>query len=198
VVPCAGVPIPEPRLRIHVDEPGVAITGVVPDTPADRAGLQEGDVIVAVDEVELDGENDLADVIATYEPGDTVTLEVRRPGEESREVAVELGEHPEEEGVAYLGIVPCCGSFGPGREVFVRMIEAGASITGVEPDGPADQAGLMAGDVILQVDDEPTLSARQMLNFVAGKKPGEVARFTLLRGEDTLQINVIVAERPAR
>lgn len=104
VVPCASVPVPEPRLRIHEDKPGAIITDVVPDTPADRAGLREGDVIIAVDGQELDLENSLADAIAAYEPGDTVTLQVERPGEETREVTVELGEHPDEDGRAYLGV----------------------------------------------------------------------------------------------
>jgi S1-C subfamily serine protease len=104
VVPCASVPVSEQRLRIYEDKPGATITDVVPDTPADRAGLQEGDVIVAVDEQELDLENSLADAIAAYEPGDTVTLQVERPGEEPREVTVELGEHPDEDGTAYLGV----------------------------------------------------------------------------------------------
>jgi serine protease DegS len=76
--------------------------------------------------------------------------------------------------------------------------DRGLLISGVLENGPADRAGLQAGDVILQVDDQPTLSAMQMLNFIAGKKPGEMARFTLLRGEDTLEIQVTVAERPAR
>jgi S1-C subfamily serine protease len=117
VVPCAGVPVPEQRLRIYEDKPGATITDVVPDTPADQAGLQEGDVIVAVDEQELDLENSLADVITAYEPGDTVTLQVERPGEEPREVTVELGEHPDREGVAYLGV-----QYGPSWKVARQAI----------------------------------------------------------------------------
>jgi len=81
-------------------------------------------------------------------------------------------------------------------ESFNIESDHGLLISGVLENGPADRAGLQAGDVILRVDDQPTLSAMQMLNFVAGKKPGEVARFTLLRGEDTLEIQVAVAERP--
>ncbi len=108
VVPCAGIPVPEWRMPLHITEPGVEpgaiVLDVVPDTPADWAGLQAGDIIVSVDGQELDTENDLADLIAVHEPGDSVTLEIEQPGEESRRVRVELAEHPDEQESAYLGL----------------------------------------------------------------------------------------------
>ncbi len=108
VVPCAGIPVPEWRMPMHITEvgaePGATIIDVAPDTPADWAGLQVGDVIVAVDGQELDAENNLADLIAVHKPGDSVTLEIEQPDKESRRVRVELGEHPDEEGIAYLGV----------------------------------------------------------------------------------------------
>jgi len=82
------------------------IVYVEPDSPADKAGLQEGDVIVAVDGQELSPERSVAEVVASHKPGDKVTLEVK-PSEgeqESREVPVTLGEHPDQKGVAYLGV----------------------------------------------------------------------------------------------
>jgi len=79
---------------------------VEPDSPAEEAGLQEGDVIIAIDGQELSPEHNLAEVVASHKPGDKVTLEVK-PAEgeqESREVTATLGEHPDEKGVAYLGV----------------------------------------------------------------------------------------------
>lgn len=82
---------------------GILITGgsastepaVVPDTPAARAGLQEGDIIVRFGDTSLDATHSLATVLRTYAPGDTVTLEFMRAGE-TREVEVTLTERPEE------------------------------------------------------------------------------------------------------
>ena len=54
----------------------------------------------------------------------------------------------------------------------------GLLIAGVLENGPADQAGLQPGDLILEVDDQPAYSSPQMLNFVAAKQPGDRVRHT--------------------
>jgi PDZ domain-containing secreted protein len=120
-------------MSIHVVEsdvePGATILDVVPDSPADRAGLRAGDVVVAVDGQELDAENDLAGLVAAHEPGDSVTLEIEEPGEGPRQVTVELGEHPDEEGTAYLGV-----RYRPARHV--RVLEGPGFSFGERRRGP--------------------------------------------------------------
>lgn len=56
-------------------------SGVVTDGPADRAGLTDGDIILAVDDVRITHAVTLADILATYAPGQQVTLRVSRSGE---------------------------------------------------------------------------------------------------------------------
>jgi membrane-associated protease RseP (regulator of RpoE activity) len=89
-------------------EAGAMIVDVVPDGPADQAGLSEGDLLVAIEDKEIGEKSDLAAMIAEYKPGDKVRLKVAefgpRLGQESREVTVTLAEHPEDEGKAYLGV----------------------------------------------------------------------------------------------
>jgi membrane-associated protease RseP (regulator of RpoE activity) len=87
---------------------GALIVNVVPESPAQKAGLSEGDVLVSLDGKALGAYIDLADMVAAYAPGTEVTLEVAEQtamhGQANREVTVTLGEHPEVEGKAYLGI----------------------------------------------------------------------------------------------
>jgi PDZ domain-containing secreted protein len=85
--------------------PGTMVLEVLPGTPADQAGLDKGDLILSVDGMELGNDYPLSEAIAAFEPGDIITLEIQSPGEdEPTQVSVELGEHPDEEGKAYLGI----------------------------------------------------------------------------------------------
>lgn len=69
----------------------ISVDDVVPDSPAGRAGLQEGDTIVR-----WNGQSDAAEAAmgARLEPGDTVKLRVRRRGERDRDVAVIVAERP--------------------------------------------------------------------------------------------------------
>ena len=68
---------------------------VFPNSPAAQAGIQEGDVITAIDGTQLDAETDLAELMLLHQPGDKVTLSILRGGS-SRDVQVTLGTLPEQ------------------------------------------------------------------------------------------------------
>jgi S1-C subfamily serine protease len=225
VVPCAAIPVSESRVMVHTAEPGAVVADVTPASPADRAGLQAGDVIVAVDGQELTGENNLGDVIASYEPGDTVTLQVERPGAKAREVSVELGEHPDKEGVAYLGVqyrpawlvrvmggewLPFSGPHGVPffpRDLSLHIVPAGgtslqgAIVRRVDEDSPAEAAGLRKGDVITAVDDAPVETPGDLTDIIAAHEPGDKVTLTVFHPGDEedeaeRQIEVTLAEHP--
>ncbi|HEX5140821.1 MAG TPA: trypsin-like peptidase domain-containing protein [Dehalococcoidia bacterium] len=63
---------------------GVVITGVVPGSPAQKAGLAQRDVVTQVDGQDLTGESDLARVVDQHKPGDKVTLTVISGGSEKK------------------------------------------------------------------------------------------------------------------
>jgi hypothetical protein len=60
---------------------GVRFTGVRAGSPAERAGLQGGDILIRLGEFEINDLYDMTDALRSHRPGDTVTLEVRRDGE---------------------------------------------------------------------------------------------------------------------
>jgi S1-C subfamily serine protease len=93
-------PVPDvPRNAI-----GALVVEVLPDTPAERAGLQPGDFILAVDGQEVSLEQSLTVLIQQHRPGDRVLLTVRRPGEGALRVNVQLAESPTDSGRGYLGV----------------------------------------------------------------------------------------------
>ncbi|MGQ9466734.1 MAG: S1C family serine protease [Anaerolineae bacterium] len=72
---------------------GAEITEVVPDSPADKAGLQVGDIILKVDDQRVRSSRPLTDILLSYRPGDRVILTVERKGKET-EIPVTLGRWP--------------------------------------------------------------------------------------------------------
>ena len=100
-----GRPFARDGANLPVDRSAFVITRVVPDSPAAASGLKEGDFIIAVEGEGVKAEDDLADMIHSYQPGEKINLSVRQPGtNDPRRVSVNLGENPDIEGQAYLGI----------------------------------------------------------------------------------------------
>jgi Do/DeqQ family serine protease len=73
---------------------------------------------------------------------------------------------------------------------------SGVIITGVLQNGPAANAGIRPGDVIMQVAGQAVRNVPELLSRVAALKPGEAAPFEILRQEQKLQINVSPGVRP--
>jgi membrane-associated protease RseP (regulator of RpoE activity) len=82
---------------------GALIRQVIVGSPADEAGLKEGDLVVAVDRTPIDQNHILADVVGQYEPGDLVTIRFWR-GDQENTVRVQLGEQSDQPGQPYLGV----------------------------------------------------------------------------------------------
>ena len=77
------------------DGGGVAIEEISEGGPADDAGLQSGDVIVAIDGDKVETPEDVRTAIDSHQPGDEIEVEVRRDGDTQTET-VTLGERPDQ------------------------------------------------------------------------------------------------------
>lgn len=142
------------------DTTGVLISEVVPNTPAEKAGLKPGDVIVAINGESFAGVEGFRKRIAEFKPGTEVALTVIRNGKRMMKKAV-LSEFPEEraenvptddeKGKGWLGIrVSELSS----DEKNAAGVSDGVKVIGVERGSPADKAGIEVGDLILKVGDE--------------------------------------------
>jgi serine protease Do len=131
-----------------VDEPQ-------PDGPAFKAGIKAGDVIQSVNGEAVTDSRSLAKMIAGIAPGETATIKLFREGGE-KTVTLQIAKMPErraaeskpnhdDRGAATLGLTlaPAASISGAGTP--------GVFITDVDPDGPAAEQGVHAGDIILEV-----------------------------------------------
>lgn len=73
--------------------------------------------------------------------------------------------------------------------------EQGLLVVSVEPGGPAEQAGLLLGDVLLAVDGEPVAQVEQLQERLTGERVGKAVPVRLLRGGEPREISVTVGER---
>ena len=76
-------------------ERGIYLMQVYEGTAAHKAGLAEGDIVVAIDSIQIDNMGDLGRALAMYKPGSLVTIKLYRyPETEIREVKATMGERP--------------------------------------------------------------------------------------------------------
>ncbi|UCE06058.1 MAG: PDZ domain-containing protein [bacterium] len=75
-------------------------------------------------------------------------------------------------------------------------VNTGALVSEVKPDGPGFKANIKPGDVIIKFNDFEIKNIDQIRKYITQTKPGTIVRFTLMRGNQQLQLNVTLAERP--
>lgn len=108
-VPRPETPTPKPEaippLELpRLDRGGALIVEVVARSPAAKAGLREGDIIVGFDGQQVRSGEQLAELISERRPGDKIKLEIQRAGR-TRTIEVELGRHPDRgDETAWLGV----------------------------------------------------------------------------------------------
>ncbi len=173
---------------------GAKVTGfATDDSPAQRAGLRVGDVIMAVNGQAVESSDRLSRVLANFQPGETVTLDVIRYGAR-QQFRVRLGEVPSAPaptrtaaatpqptppaavgrlGVQYAPITPQLA-----QQLRLDTHE-GVVITNVQAGGPAARKGVQRGQRIVEVDRQPIRTTAELDRIMTGKRPGEIVSMLL-------------------
>jgi S1-C subfamily serine protease len=171
---------------------GAPVENVTPGSPAEKAGLKKGDLILSVDGTTVDARNPLADLVSMKKIGDTVTLSVISRGQETaRDVKVTLAKNPDKD-APFLGVqyVPAPPRFA-GEMPRLGMM-SGAIVVDVAADSPASRAGIQPRDVVLKVDGAAVTAPPQVADAVAKHKPGDTIAITVYRRADGKQTDLTV------
>ena len=197
---------------------GVGITQVAKDSPAEKAGLRKGDVIVRFDGENVTSVRKLNRLIAEVAPDQTVKLAILRSGAE-QELSATVAKRtntfarlePGNMSKVWKWEGPTINSdnfsfsFGNNsRRLGVSTTELtkqladffgvpggkGVLVTAVTEDDPAAKAGLKAGDVITSIDGEAVDSAGDISRIVNSKKEGEVT-VTFIRNKTQQSVRIL-------
>jgi serine protease Do len=169
-------------LNLGKNETGTLVRQVEPSSPASKAGIKEGDVLLQVDNKTITNESDLSNAIGLSNPGDKVQIVLWRNGEK-KTVGVTVGEFPSDEvlagGKEKDPIKPAKGApFGIAvqnltadlRSELESQSKSGAVVSGVEPDSPAAKAGLMRGDIIIACNGQKITNASEFQSLASSSK----------------------------
>ncbi len=158
------------------EDKGAIVVSVLDLSPAKKAGLKEGDLIISFNGKTVDDIKSLIDMVGNSSPGTKITLGILRR-DKAMNVKVVLGKRPMEN----TGVQESASKLEfRGMEVSdinheLRMRhrineESGVVVTYVKPDSPADKAGIIPSDIILSVEGKIVNSSRDFLNEVKGLK----------------------------
>ncbi|MCS7084047.1 MAG: trypsin-like peptidase domain-containing protein [Aquificaceae bacterium] len=152
--------LPEMAESLGVKE-GVLIAQIAPGSPAERAGLKVGDVVIAVNGQKVSGVRDLQFLIMKTEPGRELILSIVR-GKNQQSIKVKVGEMPDSPrssiephqnvGMTFRALTP---------EESSRVGQGGLLVLDVAPGGLASQSGIRRGDVILRVENKIVVTVEE-------------------------------------
>jgi serine protease Do len=157
---------------------GALVSAVEPKSPADKAGVKTGDIILAVDGRAVENSIDLPRIIGESRPGTPVNLKIWRQGE-TRELNASLGEAPAEKvAKAESESKAKSGKLGlalrPLTQEERKQIETEGGLLVEESEGPAARAGVQAGDIILAFNNQTVKTVDQLRRLV-DRSRGSVA-----------------------
>ncbi|HET9530692.1 MAG TPA: trypsin-like peptidase domain-containing protein, partial [Blastocatellia bacterium] len=174
-----------------------------PDTPAAKAGIVSGDVIVAINGKQVRTPRELMKVVAAMPVGAPVTVDFIRKGE-SQSVTVELMERPETTTARVIvpdddsGQDPNSSRLGVSGQTITsdaadRMklkIATGVLVLAVQPGSPASEADIRHGDIIHQVGSKEIKSVEELAEALKEIKQGDKVAVQVERRGQMFFINV--------
>jgi len=144
------------------NEKGALIASVNEGSPADKADLEPGDIILSVDGDEVDDVRDLVRTIAEMDPKSRVTVKFWR-GDKEMTKKVTLGKQKSQKMAAATPAKKSSAKLG----LMLKDSSDGVVIAEVEPGSSAEEKGLQNGDVIARVNGQDVKTAKDVRDAVA-------------------------------
>lgn len=161
---------------------GVLIDNIVADSPAEKAGLEHGDVIVSLDGQKVKNFQDFLFRIAAHSPGESVSLEIVN-NKKHKTISLTLTDRPtfatanEENGVEWRGIHVVDMSSSVQEKFNLGAIKNGVVVVKIDENSPAGNTNLKVGDVIVEIEQ---MEVKNTDDFTRIKNKPELKEKTVL------------------
>ncbi len=174
-----------------IEKKGALVAQVFSNSPAEKAGIERGDVIMDFDGKEVADSKDLPRIVSSTPVGRDVTIKLSRNGKvidrqvkvSEMEEKVEVAKAPSSNkslGITVQNLTPDIAK-GLGLKE-----EIGVVVTRVEPGSPAANAGIQTGDVIREINRKPVRSVEDFAQKVEKAKEQDNVLLLLQRGQNSL------------
>ncbi|NOV27434.1 DegQ family serine endoprotease [Cupriavidus necator] len=177
---------------------GALVGSVEPGGPAEKAGIEAGDIILKFNGRDIERASDLPRMVGETKPGTRVPLQLWRKGA-TREVSITVTElEPDGKARARSGATPKDDGAPPAGkpnalglvvsdlpEARLKELKLKSGVEVEVADGPALRAGIRPGDIILRLGDTDVTNARQFNELVRGLDKNRIAAVFVRRGDAT-------------
>jgi serine protease Do len=171
---------------------GALVGDVIPDSPAEKAGIKRGDVIIKFDKEEVRAMESLPKIVGSTTPGKTVKVEIIRDGKK-KVLDVTIAVLKDEEvkvaaldpiGIQVQDITPDIA-----QSLNLEGVE-GVLVSDVTPGEPGGESGLKRGDIISEVNRNKVKNTDEYNRIASKLKHGDTALMLVKRGGTTIYIAV--------
>ncbi len=179
---------------------GVVVNNIMKDSPAEKAQLQKGDIIIKKDGKAIDNWDNFRNEVAKIPPGKKIIVTVVRDGKE-KEVEIELAPREsktasadvQDESAQKLGITVQNLTTELAQHFGYKDEQSGVIVTGVEADSPLADAGVAVGTLIMEVNRQKVKDTDEFWQLI--KKAGNSILLYVRQGEYARYIVVKLAEK---
>ncbi len=171
---------------------GVLITSVTPDSPAQKSGLEAGDIITALNGRDVKDVKDFSRRIAEMSIGRDVILRLWRSGQ-LKDFSVQTALRPEVEEAAKPVVNTEFSEDGyiPNLGIAFNMSEEGVAVRDVLRGSPAAERGIKKGDLIKSVNSHPVATVSDVLSYISYASSGDGnLQIELISNEEEHTVNL--------